>query len=143
MLNILYRGKRVDNGMWEEGYYCYKPDSNVVGKNNEQHYILKYHLMDWNLQKLEGYLVNPDTVCLSVGFKDKNGKHIYSNDVIIMRYNNFIQTSKVYYEKGSFYIIWRDDDGAYRFHTFKDIPDDVEFEVVGNIFDRTDWCFED
>ena len=96
MTKFLSRGKCIDNGQWEEGFYCCKPNGNYMGQNNEQHYIFKYlptniGIEDWDLHRLEGRLVDPDTVSLSVGIKDKNDKYIFANDVIFMYYGDSIK----------------------------------------------------
>ena len=71
----LYRGKRIDNGEWVEGFYI-----NLGGK---YHYIL-----DGQLDITRGYPdlikhpVDPDTVGECTGLRDKNGKLIFEGDIV-------------------------------------------------------------
>ena len=81
MREILFRGKRTDNGEWVEGYLLrYKateetfilpscqgvlPDSKISGK---------YHIY--------AFEVIPDTVCEYIGLDDRNGERIFEGDII-------------------------------------------------------------
>ena len=64
-MEILFRGKRVDNGEWVEGYYA---------KGATRHCILP-HLAS----KID---VRAETVGQYLGIKDKNGKKWFSPDSI-------------------------------------------------------------
>lgn len=105
MREILFRGKRLDNGEWIEGCLIYI---------DNQYYIADY-------DKMMIPFVDPKTVGQFTGFLDKDGKKIFEGDCVGCRGNIVIFTD------GTFTI---NGDRPLSFH--KNL---YMFKVVGNIFD--------
>lgn len=89
MREILFRGKRIDNGEWVEGsllkcnrinkgkvYIC--PDTNVCDVNMDD----GGKIIDVGLNFGCWYEVDPETVGQFTGMADKTGRKIFEEDII-------------------------------------------------------------
>lgn len=116
MREILFRGKRVDNEEWIEGY-LYR----ISEKMNP--FIM---LPD---SKGESYEVDSKTVGQYTGLADRNGKKIFEDDIVTLpRYGGGKTKSVVYFSGGKFAV-----NGSN--YAFKDIcPKNMS--VIGNIYDN-------
>jgi uncharacterized phage protein (TIGR01671 family) len=137
MREILFRGKRKDNGEWVEGFYVCLPLAN---------YDEKVQLMT-NAETGVSYEIIPETVGQFTGLTDKNGKKIFEGDIIHSFYANCPKNEHI--EKVSFFDGTFSAEGARGgFYSRlsgqgspKHIPWDksvymIECEVIGNIHDN-------
>ena len=129
MREILFRGKRIDNGEWVYGYYI-----RYGWTHQEKDYVVPLYASDLYAKE-----VIPETVGQYTGLTDKNGKKIFEGDIIVCKQEiagNFIDSCVAigFVEmKHSAFGLHRKQ-GYYR--PFKDWLEDYEYEVIGNIHDN-------
>ena len=128
MREILFRGKRIDNGEWVEGGII-QGVPHELWQNEGRAFILVFpkYLSKQNLVE-----VAPSTVGQYTGLTDKNGKKIFEGDILEGRgYDE---------EDGYGVVAWYD--GAFEVGngqwcgTFHENYGGVEFEILGNIHDN-------
>ena len=126
MREILFRGKRIDNGEWIEGDYR-SPWRDVPP------HIVCNKILD---NKRYAADVDPDTVGQYTGLKDKNGKRIFEGDVV-QYYGTY--ALEVFIENGHAKIRWFDTATNRKCQELffgYDAEADEECEIIGNIHDN-------
>lgn len=149
MREILFRGKRIDNGEWVEGFYFERKDTQgkiieavIIEDAYEQVTGGQRHIRS-DLNR-ECYRVDPSTVGQYTGRTDKNGKRIFEGDVLHYvgwngKLNDFCI---VVFDFAEFALKFTVMDGQpnpkyplqrglFAFHGGKPV-----FEVIGNIHDN-------
>lgn len=151
MREILFKGKRIDNGEWVEGYYIYHikrtlyPCGDKLSPEDEQHAIMCDGFSDWGMPRdTVHYDIDPDTLCQYTGLTDKNGNKIFENDIvkccsvdITEKYLEFV--SEVFFRDGTWLVREPDDceDLLYGYDdSLKWVSHVPEIEVIGNVFDN-------
>lgn len=129
MREILFHGKRKDNGEWVEGYYAF-----IGWTKRQKHYIIPDYASDFY-----GFEVDPENVCQFTGMIDKNKKRIFEGDICRVNLGNKILNGFVEYDErcGSWRIIFEDTDCILFLDLWfkRDCPG-IWCEVIGNRFDN-------
>ena len=123
----LYRAKRKKDGKWVEGAYYIEP------------YTDKCFIIQWNSTGLgfnEFIEVDGASVCQCTGLKDKNGKLIWENDIMVGHLDDKYPEDATYVR-----VMWRNNGFCTHQRYFDDFElldefDQNNFEVCGNIFDN-------
>ena len=139
MREILFRGKRLDNGEWVYGSFCMDAREQFNGLCGVDGFIRLY---DKAKGKMQTYEVDRETVGQYTGLKDKNGKRIFEGDILGSRYDNLypddVAIEVVKWFRNGWYI-----------QQENNLPDALcEYgvlpysEVIGNVHDNPDLLLE-
>ena len=119
MSEILFRGKRVDNGEWVYGLLWRVGDTyaNIVDKDTE---VI--------------YSVLTKTIGQSTGMTDKNGNEIFEGDIVKTSHGGSTYYAKIEWDDGSFWVTNHD----IQMPSYISEVSKTYLEIIGNIHDNPD-----
>lgn len=131
MRDILFQGKRVDNGEWVEGHYSKKVFE------NKEYSAISYCEVDGvceqdTIYKHCNYEVIPETVSEYAGCEDIHGNKIFENHIVKRFAFGKEYYRKVIFQDGAFGTVMIQDGEEY----FTPFATRCMCEVVGNVFDN-------
>lgn len=112
MREILFRGKRLNNGEWVFGDLYHRWEEVVITSFYAGHHVA----------------VDPATVGQFTGLTDKNGERIFEGDVV----STGKEKRVVRFRNGAFELLRR----ASAVAMYDLVGTDVEYEVIGTIHDK-------
>ena len=123
MREILFRGKRLDNGKWFYGYYAYKSES-------QKYFIIAESISSKCDSYFTEFEVDKNTIGQYTELKDKNGTPIFEGDIIMQNYYRDKERDKtvVKLENGGF--------DPFAIAGWECTPEPENVEVIGNIYEK-------
>ena len=142
----LYRAKRIDNGEWIVGSLIQAPYLGSIRSwiSSEQEDKARLREISSNQAVWRAFEVRTDTICQCTGLRDKHGNLIFENDIVhngnyfVVKWNlscarfDFALNNSHNIPVGRWepmIIDWKNSD-------FKEYRNNIDFEVIGNIFDN-------
>ena len=126
---ILFKGKRLDNGQWVEGNYGFFKS---VNGNEKMHHI--------TTEDGKAIRIDPTTLCQFTGMTDKYGNKVWEHDIITLNedvkktFN--VDDGEVRYGWGGFYI--KKFSELNSLNTLASYDCILRGEVIGNVLDTPD-----
>lgn len=128
MREILFRGKRVDNGEWAEGYLwigndflCITPHNVGISYDEKAKRVIAF-----------AHEVDRKTVCQYTGLTDKNGRKIFEGDIL--------EFTDCELGKENYTVFWNQVEWGIRSElgNMDDLRvwDSSNWKIIGNIFDN-------
>lgn len=130
-IEIEFKAKSIENGDWVNGYYLQNETDNkrksiIYQSNNSSEKMIE---------------VDPVTLSQFTGYNDKNGRKIFTNDIvrIISTYPRvkFDNNKKVVFKHGSFEVEHYSG-RVLSLSYYCDRPSRQSIDIIGNIFDNAD-----
>ena len=141
MREILFKGKRIDNGEWVEGCYAECNGKTFIGIDisigiDDIFEVFCTPVIRW----LE---VDPETLCQFTGRCDKNGKKIWENDILMAHLDESYPEDAAYETVEWNVAGWVGHETGSTDREYLDKFDLEHFEAVGNIFDNKELLQEE
>lgn len=103
MREILFRGKRIDNGEWVIGYlWCGNDHVYITPSNFGIYYDDSRHQIN-----AASYEVDRNKIGQYTGLEDKNGKRIFEGDILEFEKGGKLRKETVHFSSGCFSLGWR------------------------------------
>ena len=130
---ILFRGKRIDNGEWVFGNYYESGISGVYILTNKTRKTINAKTREITLRDEPiPNEVDPSTVCEYTGLTDKNGTTIFEGDIARGKYGSTVYQNEVIFAGDGFALRHSYDQYGY----CASLEEHEGLEVIGNIFDH-------
>lgn len=137
MREILFRGKRTDNGEWIEGAFCPKDCDSPFAPMVDRPSIIKLD------DPCSGYWfeVDAESVGQYTGLTDKNGKKIFEGDIVVYDNTPYSAygrrlTCEIIFRRCQWQGKYAEFEGGYYYALSADDFFGTKSEVIGNVYDN-------
>ena len=138
MLDVLFKGKRKDNGEWIEGYLVkwIDPLTRIpkffILVQEEDTSAVTGEPTGYLKSQMCRYEVDPSSIGEFTGLTDKNGKRIFESDIVNCKTTiYFFENCKVVYRNSlARYCVVDTNELIYP------MDEGFEYEIIGNVFDN-------
>lgn len=140
MREILFKGKRKDNGEWVEGSLITSINRAWISSEKTDSQRLR-SISNTNAiwRSIE---IIPDTICQFTGLCDKNGKRIWESDVVWLVYDGKEHIYQIVWDNSE--LDFKATNGEENYGSnFEYLLCCDEIEVIGNIFDNPELLQEE
>ena len=135
MREILFRGKRCDNGEWVQGFYV-RADHHWHKNGIHKDWIALGASANGGWFALHNkYAVKKESISQFTGLTDKNGKKIFEGDVVKVLQGKDKGIACVGFENGAF-MLYPQTGNIYERTLWEYWYNDWEVEIIGNIHDN-------
>ena len=148
MREILFRGKRIDNGEWVYSQTVFSHlDNFYIPAQNLKCTVMRNLDTVGNISEIrckDGkcfFKVQTDTVGQYTGLTDKNGKKIFEGDILKIyegSENDGYKVHKVYSYGGVLCVDYETSEWDFNALAFLDSDNVFTFEVIGNVHDNSE-----
>lgn len=140
MREILFKGKRKDNGEWIEGSLITSINRAwISSEKTDPQRLRSISNTDAIWRAIE---IIPETICQFTGLCDKNGKRIWENNVVWLVYNGEGHIYQIVWDNSE--LDFKATNGEENYGSnFEYLLCCDEIEVIGNIFDNPELLQEE
>ena len=131
MREILFRGKRIDNGEWVEGYLIHDKHDGLYRIVIKLEYSTGTYIVTGFAPR-----VNVETVGQYTGLTDKNGKKVFEGDVIECWSEGVKARGTVQQNRGGLWIIYPAWQKRIMWGLCPNEDGSTDVEIIGNIHDN-------
>lgn len=139
MREILFRGKRVDNGEWVEGFYVQVDNKAYISLPLDISGDGVITMFDEKQSKAHLYTLSPflevvpETVGQYTGLTDKNGNKIFEGDIVKVQGRSTLYCEVTYGKSSAMYWIGND---KLEYYAELGAINLRYLEIVGNVIDN-------
>lgn len=126
MRELLFKGKRKDNGEWVEGFLLMECNHSTCSWNLS----IEYKTERSGVFAYEVVEVIPETVSQYTGIDDKNDIKIFDGHIVKLYLEDTIETGVIRYKESKCRFVLEATDTSYGF------DNTCIFEIIGNIYDN-------